>query len=113
MGCFAEACRNVIAVGAEPIGMVDHLQFGSPEDPEIFWTFAEALKGISDYSKALNIPCVGGKVSFYNETSRGSIRPSPVIGVLGLIDDVSLIKTSMIREDDALVRIGSTKDEMG
>ncbi len=113
MGCFAEACRNVIAVGAEPIGMVDHLQFGSPENPEIFWTFTEALRGISDYSKATNIPCVGGKVSFYNESSHGPIKPSPVIGVLGLIDDASLIKTSMIKEGDALIIIGSTKDEMG
>ena len=113
MGCFAEACRNVIAVGAEPIGMVDHLQFGSPEDPEVFWTFTEALKGISDYSKAMNIPCVGGKVSFYNEGSKGPIKPSPVIGVLGLIDDPLWIKTSLIKENDALIIIGSTKDEMG
>ncbi len=113
MGCFAEACRNVIAVGAEPIGMVDHLQFGSPEDPEIFWTFTEALKGISDYGKALNIPCVGGKVSFYNEGSKGTIKPSPVIGVLGLIDNMSWIKTSMIGEGDILIIVGTTKDEMG
>lgn len=113
MGCFAEACRNVITVGAEPIGMVDHLQFGSPEDPEIFWTFLEALKGISDYSKAMNIPCVGGKVSFYNESSKGPIKPSPVIGVLGLIDDVSWIKTSTVKQNDTLIIIGSTKDEMG
>lgn len=113
MGCFAEACRNVINVGAEPIGMVDHLQFGNPEDPEIFWAFTEALKGVSDYSKAMNIPCVGGKVSFYNESNKGPIKPSPVIGVLGLIDDMSWIRTSMVREDDTLFIIGSTKDEMG
>ena len=113
MGCFAEACRNVVAVGAEPIGMVDHLQFGSPEVPEIFWTFTEALKGISDYSRAMSIPCVGGKVSFYNEGNKGTIKPSPVIGVLGLIDDAAWIKNSIIRENDALIIIGSTKDEMG
>ena len=112
IGCFAEACRNIIAVGAEPIGMVDHLQFGSPEDPEIFWTFTEALKGISDYGKTMNIPCVGGKVSFYNE-GKGPIKPSPVIGVLGLIDNKSWIKPSTIKEDDTLIIIGSTKDEMG
>lgn len=113
MGCFAEAYRNIVAVGAEPIGMVDHLQFGSPENPEIFWAFTEALKGISDYSKAMNIPCVGGKVSFYNESSKGPIKPSPVIGVLGLIGDVSWIKTSMVRENDALIIVGATRDEMG
>lgn len=113
MGCFAEACRNVVSVGAEPIGMVDHLQFGSPEDPEIFWAFTEAIKGISDYSKAMNVPCVGGKVSFYNESDRGSIKPSPVIGVLGLIDNTNWIKNSLIRENDTMIIVGLTKDELG
>lgn len=113
MGCFAEACRNVVAVGAEPIGMVDHLQFGSPQDPEIFWTFAETVRGISDYGRAMNIPCVGGKVSFYNESDNGPIKPTPVIGVVGLIGNASQIRTSMIKEDDLLVAIGLTKDEMG
>ena len=113
MGCFAEACRNVVSVGAEPIGMVDHLQFGSPEDPEIFWAFTEAIKGISDYSKAMNIPCVGGKVSFYNESDKGSIKPSPVIGVLGLIDNTNWIKNSLIHENDTMIIIGQTNDELG
>lgn len=113
MGCFAEACRNVVSVGAEPIGMVDHLQFGSPEDPEIFWAFTEAIKGISDYSKAMNVPCVGGKVSFYNESDRGSIKPSPVIGVLGLIDNTNWIKNALIRENDTMIIVGLTKDELG
>ncbi len=113
MGCFAEASRNVVAVGAEPIGMVDHLQFGGPEDPEVFWTFLEALKGISEYSRAMDIPCVGGKVSFYNEARRGPIKPSPVIGVLGLIEDPSWIKASAMNDDERILIIGSTKDEMG
>jgi phosphoribosylformylglycinamidine synthase len=113
MGCFAEACRNVVAVGAEPIGMVDHLQFGSPEDPEIFWTFTETIRGISDYSRMMNTPCVGGKVSFYNESDNGAIKPSPVIGVVGLIDSASQIRTSLIKENDLLLVIGLTKDEMG
>ena len=63
--------------------MVDHLQFGSPEDPEIFWTFKAALKGIAGFAKHTGIPCIGGKVSFYNETPRGPIKPTPIIGVLG------------------------------
>lgn len=113
MGCFAEACRNVIAVGAEPIGMVDHLQFGNPEDQEIFWTFTEVIRGISDYSRVMNIPCVGGKVSFYNESDNGPIKPSPVIGVIGLIDNVSQIRTSLIKENDLVLIIGLTKDEVG
>ena len=81
IGCFEEACRNVVCTGATPIGMVDHLQFGNPEDPEIFWTFMESIEGITDFAKSLNIPCVGGKVSFYNETTEGPIKPTPLIGV--------------------------------
>ena len=61
---FEEACRNIVCTGANPIGMVDHLQFGNPEDPEIFWTFMESLEGLTEYAKFLRVPCVGGKVSF-------------------------------------------------
>jgi len=85
IGCFEEACRNVVCTGANPIGMVDHLQFGNPEDPEIFWTFMESLEGLAEYGKFLRVPCVGGKVSFYNETPLGPIKPTPLIGVLGII----------------------------
>jgi len=60
IGCFEEACRNVVCTGANPIGMVDHLQFGNPEDPEIFWTFMESLEGLAEYGKFLRVPCVGG-----------------------------------------------------
>ena len=74
IGCFEEACRNVVCTGAKPIGMLDHLQFGNPNDPEIFWTFLESLKGLTDFAKAFEIPCVGGKVSLYNETSDGPIK---------------------------------------
>ena len=112
IGCFEEACRNVVCTGAKPIGMVDHLQFGNPEDPEIFWTFLESLKGITDFAKKFAIPCVGGKVSFYNETPKGPIKPTPLIGVLGLIDKKPLRPTK-ITNGDKLIIIGSTKDELG
>jgi len=112
IGCFEEACRNVICTGATPIGMVDHLQFGNPENPEIFWTFLESLKGLTDFAKYLKIPCVGGKVSFYNETQKGPIKPTPLIGVLGLIDKIPLIPQK-ISENDTLIIIGDTKDELG
>ena len=111
MGCFEEACRNVVCTGAQPIGMVDHLQFGNPEDPEIFWTFIESLKGLADYAKYFNIPCVGGKVSFYNETPKGPIKPTPVIGVLGLIDKKPL--HTSVSSGDVLILVGETKDELG
>jgi phosphoribosylformylglycinamidine synthase len=112
IGCFEEACRNVVCTGAKPIGMVDHLQFGNPEDPEIFWTFLESLKGLTDFAKFFKIPCVGGKVSFYNETPKGPIKPSPLIGVLGLIDNKPL-RPQPILQNDFLVIIGNTKNELG
>ncbi len=112
IGCFEEACRNVVCTGARPIGMLDHLQFGNPQDPEIFWTFLESLKGITDFAKFFQIPCIGGKVSLYNETSLGPIKPTPIIGVLGLIDNTPLIPKK-INNSDCLVIIGNTKDELG
>jgi len=112
IGCFEEACRNVVCTGAKPIGMLDHLQFGNPENPEIFWTFLESLKGITDFAKYFEIPCVGGKVSLYNETSSGPIKPTPIIGILGLIDKTPLY-TQKIIAGDCLVIIGDTKNEMG
>ena len=112
IGCFEEACRNVVCTGAKPIGMLDHLQFGNPKDPEIFWTFLESLKGLTDFANYFKIPCIGGKVSLYNETPLGSIKPTPLIGVLGLIDKKPLIPQK-ITEGDCLVIVGDTKDEMG
>ena len=112
IGCFEEACRNVVCTGATPVGMVDHLQFGNPEDPEIFWTFMESIEGITDFAKSLNIPCVGGKVSFYNETSEGPIKPTPLIGVLGLIENSPLLPTPPSKNNVILI-VGETKDELG
>ncbi|MGQ0795897.1 MAG: phosphoribosylformylglycinamidine synthase subunit PurL [Nitrosopumilaceae archaeon] len=112
IGCFEEACRNVVCTGATPIGMVDHLQFGNPEDPEIFWTFKESLQGITDFAKHCEIPCVGGKVSFYNETDGGPIKPTPLIGVLGLIEKKTLCR-QQVSQNDFLIIIGETKKELG
>ena len=112
IGCFEEACRNVVCTGARPIGMLDHLQFGNPQDPEIFWTFLESLKGLTDFAKFFKIPCIGGKVSFYNETPKGPIKPTPLIGILGLIDKKPLV-SQKIEGEDCLVIVGNTKDELG
>ena len=112
IGCFEEACRNVVCTGAEPIGMVDHLQFGNPEDPEIFWTFMESLEGLADFAKFLKVPCVGGKVSFYNETPLGPIKPTPLIGVLGIIDKTPLHQVAPV-SGDYLIIVGDTKNELG
>lgn len=113
LGVLSEGCRNVICTGAEPIGVVDHLQFGSPEDPEIFWTFTQAINAIIDYCKFREIPVVGGKVSFYNETAKGPIKPSPVMGTLGLIEDASWITKAALGAGDHIFVVGETLPEMG
>ena len=110
-GCFDEACRNIACAGASPAGMVDHMQFGDPRDPGVFWCFLEALHGIAGYARAAGIPCVGGKVSLYNETRAGPIKPSPVLCVLGFSD--SPPPRGAAREGDRLVAVGYTRDEMG
>lgn len=112
IGCFEEACRNVVCTGAKPIGMLDHLQFGNPKDPEIFWTFLESLKGLTDFAKDFEIPCIGGKVSLYNETPDGPIKPTPLIGVIGLIDQHPQIP-QRVDKGDCLILVGETKDELG
>jgi phosphoribosylformylglycinamidine synthase subunit PurL len=113
LGVLSEACRNVISTGAQPIGIIDHLQFGSPDDPSIFWTFVQAINAVADFCKYMDIPVVGGKVSFYNETAKGAIKPSPVIGSLGLIENQSSIVDLSLKPNDFIFIIGSTSDEMG
>ena len=113
IGCLAESLRNLTCVGASPLGIVDHLQFGNPENEEIFWTFLQTIRGIRDYCKFMNIPVVGGKVSLYNETISGPIKPSPVIGMLGLIDSKNKIKYPKYISNQSIFIVGTTKDEMG
>ncbi|MGA8084258.1 MAG: phosphoribosylformylglycinamidine synthase subunit PurL [Candidatus Nitrosopolaris sp.] len=113
LGCLSEACRNVACTGAYPIGIIDHLQFGSPEKPEVFWCFRRAVHAIINYCKFMEIPVVGGKVSFYNETSKGPIKPSPVVGAIGLIEEKRLITQSSFKDGDSIFIIGTTADEPG
>ncbi|MFQ6610229.1 MAG: phosphoribosylformylglycinamidine synthase subunit PurL, partial [Fidelibacterota bacterium] len=89
----AEAARNVICSGAEPIAVTNCLNFGNPNDPEIFWQFKEAVIGIGNACRTLNTPVTGGNVSFYNESNSGAVFPSPVIGMVGLMEDVSHLTT--------------------
>jgi phosphoribosylformylglycinamidine synthase subunit PurL len=84
----AEAARNLSVAGARPLGLTDCLNFGSPERPEILWQFKHSVEGIAEACRALEIPVVGGNVSFYNETLGQAILPTPVIGMVGLLDDV-------------------------
>ena len=113
---LAECCRNVIAVGAEPIAMLDHCQFGDPNDEEIFWSFSMTVKGMADFSRALSLPCIGGKVSFYNqdEETGTAIKPSPVVTVLGLIERSDHVTTMGFKKNsETLVIVGRTKRELG
>lgn len=86
---LAEAYRNVAVTGAEPIAVTDCLNFGSPEDPAVMWQFAEAVRGLADGCQELGIPVTGGNVSFYNQTGAAAIHPTPVVGVLGILEDVA------------------------
>jgi len=114
-GVFAEACRNVLAVGAKPIAMLDHLQFGDPSNPEVFWAFKESVKGLADYAKNLGIPCIGGKVSFYNEdkVSGKAIKPTPVVAVIGLVDNFDALKGCCVEAGMKILILGETRPELG
>ncbi len=85
----AEAARNVACVGGKPVAVTDGLNFGSPEDPHVFWQFREAVKGVADAAEALGTPVISGNVSFYNESDLGEVLPTPIIGMLGILPDAS------------------------
>jgi phosphoribosylformylglycinamidine synthase len=111
---LAEACRNVAATGAIPVAVTDCLNFGSPQDPEVMWSFAEACRGLADGCRALGIPVTGGNVSFYNGTGDAAILPTPVVGVLGVFDDVTRRTPSAFQaEGEVLLQLGATHEEFG
>src|SRR5438034_7624369 len=104
MHAVAEAARNVAASGARPIAATNCLNFGSPEKPEVMWQFSETIDGLAEACTALGTPITGGNVSFYNETLGKSIYPTPVIGVLGILDDVSrVLKIAFRNEGDVIL----------
>ena len=110
---LAEAYRNVAVTGATPIAVTNCLNFGSPEDPGVMWQFAEAVRGLADGCAFLGIPVTGGNVSFYNQTGSTPILPTPVVGVLGVIDDVRRrLSTGLGSEPgESLYLLGETRDE--
>ena len=110
----AEAARNLACSGAEPIGVTDCLNFGNPERPDIMWQFVVALEGISDACRHFEIPVVSGNVSFYNETNGLSIYPTPILGMVGLIEPASLATTTWFKQrGDQIILLGSTKEDLG
>lgn len=109
----AEAARNLVCSGAKPLAITDNLNFGNPEKPEIFWQFEKAADGISAACQALNTPVIGGNVSFYNESNGTAIYPTPVVGMVGLIQDLDHITTQGFKnEGDILVLVGETYGEL-
>ena len=110
----AEAARNVACTGARPIGITNCLNFGSPDRPEVFFQFREACRGIADACRALETPVTGGNVSFYNESPTGSIDPTPIIGMVGLLDDASRAVGAHFREPGDLIAVlGTTRGHLG
>ena len=111
---LAEAYRNVAMTGAVPVAVTNCLNFGSPEDPAVMWQLAEAVRGLADGCKHLGIPVTGGNVSLYNQTGATAIHPTPVIGVLGVHDDVRRRPGMGFAADGAqVVLLGTTRDELG
>ena len=110
---LAEAYRNVAVTGASPIAVTNCLNFGSPEDPGVMWQFSQAVRGLADGCAVLGIPVTGGNVSFYNQTGATPILPTPVVGVLGVIDDVHRrLPTALGTEPgETLYLLGDTRDE--
>ncbi|MCI0440581.1 MAG: phosphoribosylformylglycinamidine synthase subunit PurL, partial [Chloroflexi bacterium] len=107
MIAVAEACRNVSCAGAEPIALTDCLNFGNPEKPEIYYQLEEAIRGMAEASRALGAPVISGNVSLYNESHGEGIYPTPIVGALGLLEDVSKHATiAFTGEGDAVVLLG-------
>jgi phosphoribosylformylglycinamidine synthase len=105
MMAVAEAARNVACVGAEPVAITNCLNFGNPYDPEVYWQFSEAIRGMGDACRALNTPVTGGNVSFHNESQKHAIFPTPTIGMLGLIPDLAHTVGAGFTENDAIIAL--------
>jgi phosphoribosylformylglycinamidine synthase II len=110
----AEAARNLVCSGAVPIGLTDCLNFGNPERPDIMWQFAMAIEGMKDACEHFQIPIVSGNVSFYNETNGLSIYPTPMLGMVGLIDDAERSMTQWFKQKgDDIILLGSSREDLG
>ena len=110
----AEAARNLVCSGAVPIGLTDCLNFGNPERPDIMWQFVMAIEGMKDACERFQIPIVSGNVSFYNETNGLSIYPTPMLGMVGLIEDAERTMTQWFKsEGDDIILLGNTREDLG
>ncbi|SCY72477.1 phosphoribosylformylglycinamidine synthase subunit PurL [Alkaliphilus peptidifermentans] len=109
-----EAARNIVCSGAKPLAVTDGLNFGNPEKPDRYWQFRESILGISEACRELDTPVISGNVSFYNETDTHAIHPTPIIGMVGVLDDVEKACTMYFKsEGDIILQLGETKAEIG
>lgn len=110
----AESARNVACTGAKPLAITDCLNFGNPYNPEVYYQFTEAIKGIGDACRTFDTPVTGGNVSFYNQSQQYAIFPTPVIGMLGLIEDETNVVTSHFKDEgDVIILLGKRANEIG
>ncbi|EGL83477.1 Phosphoribosylformylglycinamidine synthase 2 [Caldalkalibacillus thermarum TA2.A1] len=110
----AEAARNIVCSGGKPLALTDCLNFGNPEDPEIFWQLEQAVEGMSEACRKLDTPVVSGNVSLYNESGGQAIYPTPMVGMVGLIENLGHITTQGFKQEgDAIVLLGETRAEFG
>lgn len=112
-GAVCEAIRNVVSMGAEPLCIVDCLNFGNPEKPEVFGQFKECVEGMADVAKRFNTPVISGNVSFYNETEGITVNPSPVVGVAGLVKITDVRTLEFKNDGDKILIVGLTYPELG
>jgi phosphoribosylformylglycinamidine synthase len=109
----AEAARNVVCVGARPLAVTNCLNFASPEKPDVMWSFSEVIDGMAEACRAFDTPVVSGNVSFYNETEGRGILPTPVIGMIGLVEDVRRVVQPGFKEAGHLIALlGTTGDDI-
>jgi phosphoribosylformylglycinamidine synthase II len=114
MIAVAESSRNVVCSGATPVAITNCLNFGNPYKPEVYWQFKEAVAGMGEACRAFDTPVTGGNVSFYNESPTASVYPTPVIGMLGVVDDLSHVTTGCFRDaGDRIVLLGETLGHLG
>jgi phosphoribosylformylglycinamidine synthase len=110
----AESARNVVCTGAKPVAITNCLNFGNPYDPEVYWQFAEAIRGMGDACRKFETPVTGGNVSFHNESRDRAVFPTPTIGMLGVVNDLDkVIGAGFISEGDLIAIIGNTREELG
>ena len=114
MIAVAESARNVVCTGAEPLAITNCLNFGNPKDPEIYWQFRQVVLGMGEMCRALNTPVTGGNVSFYNENTQGAVYPTPVIGMVGLLDNINDFTSASFKDEgDFIIALGSINSTLG